>query len=71
MFGFAIKVSPILRVAKGLGGGGTNYASRRFFLSYHASRASRKKLNEILTRLTRILLSFHLKKSEVEERKTG
>ena len=28
---------------RGKGGGGTNYASRRLFLSIHASRASRKK----------------------------
>ena len=61
MFGFAIIVSPILRVAKGLGGA-TNYASRRFFLSYHASRASQKKINKILTTITSILLSFDLNK---------
>ena len=68
MFGFAIIVSPILRVAKGEGGGSTNYASRRLFLSIHASRASRKKK---LTTITSILLSFDLRKSEVEERKKG
>ena len=41
----------------------TYHASRRFFLSYYASQKS-----EILTTLTGVLLSFDLRKSEVEER---
>ena len=54
---------PYTQGGKGVGGGGaTNYASRRFFLSYHASRASQKKINKILTTITSILLSFDLNK---------
>ena len=63
MFGFAIIVSPILRVAKGLGGGG-GYQLRITPIFLKLSRITRitEKINKILTTITSILLSFDLNK---------
>ena len=53
----------------GEGGGGTNYVSRRFFLKLLRITRITEKINKILTTITSILLSFDLRKSEVEGQK--
>ena len=73
MFGFAIMVSPILRVAKGEGGG-RGYQLCITPIIFKLSRITRitEKINKVLTTLTSVLLShFIWTKSEVEERKKG
>ena len=63
-------MAKIQRIEQGGKGGGGGDLSRITPIFFQLSRITEKQ-NEMLTTLTSILLSFDLRKSEVEERQKG